>query len=544
VDSTPFSESASGGDSTRPSDHIDAPKGQQGKVQQPKLSFVGYARFFWRQLTSMRTALFLLLLLAVAAIPGSLVPQLSSDPNGVVAYRRNNPDTAAILDFFQLFNTFSSVWFSAIYLLLFISLIGCVLPRTKHHFDALRARPPRTPARLSRLEGYTTRTTEADLPTTIETADRQLRAQRYRTERFGDSVSAERGYLRETGNLVFHASLVGVLAAVGIGSGFGYTGQRVVVEDYAFSNSLASYDSFNPGRFFTDVALDPFTVALDSFEPVYEQSNRKAIGQAVDYTADVTTTIRGESPQQAKIKVNAPLSLAGTEIYLLGNGYAPVLTVRDAEDSVVWSQPTACLPIDSNLSSTCVIKVPDGLDQELGMIGLLYPTTKTLSSGALVSVYPDLIAPTLTLEIYQGDLGLNNGQSSNAYALNTDSLEQIAGRTSEAETVQLTLGDRVELPNDLGSVELTSIPRFASFDVSHDPSKVPVLVFAILVIAGLVTSLFVPRRRMWVSARTDDDGTTTIEYAALARGDDPNLDDAVADFADRHSQQLKVRVDS
>ncbi|EAR24657.1 cytochrome C biosynthesis associated protein [marine actinobacterium PHSC20C1] len=523
---------------------MDAPVAQQGKIQQPKLGFVGYARFFWRQLTSMRTALFLLLLLAVAAIPGSLVPQISSDPNGVIAYRRNNPDSAAILDFFQVFNTFTSVWFSAIYLLLFISLVGCVLPRTKHHFDALRARPPKTPARLSRLEGFTTRTTKADAATVVESARRLLRSQRYRTEIYGDSVSAERGYLRETGNLVFHSALVGVLLAVGLGGGFGYTGQRVVVEGYAFSNSLASYDSFNPGRFFTDDALEPFTIALDSFKPIYEQSNRKAIGQAVDYTAYVTTTMKGESAQTARIKVNEPLSVGGTNAYLLGNGYAPVLTVRDAEDNVVWSQPTACLPFDANLGSTCVIKIPDGLDQQIGMLGFLYPTTGTLNSGALVSVYPDLVAPTLTLEVYQGDLGLDNGQGTNAYALNTDSLQQIAGRTSDAETVRLNPGDRVDLPNGLGSVELASIPRFVSLDVHHDPSQLPVLIFAILVVAGLVTSLFVPRRRMWVSARTDKSGTTTIEYAALARGDDPNLETAVSEFADKHSQQLTVRVDS
>ena len=533
------------GDATRPNDHMDAPApAPQSKVQQPRLTLAGYARFFWRQLTSMRTALFLLLLLAVAAIPGSLVPQITSDPNGVIAYRTNYPDTAAVLDFFQVFNTYTSVWFSSIYLLLFISLIGCVLPRTKHHFDALRASPPKTPARLSRLQGFTTRTTDADVDTAIASARRLLRSQRYRTELYGDSVSAERGYLRETGNLVFHAALVGVLVTVGIGGGFGYTGQRVVVEGYAFSNSLASYDSFNPGRFFTDDALDPYTVALDSFEPVYEQNNRQAIGQAIDFTANVTTTVRGEEPQQSQIKVNEPLSLSGTNLYPLGNGYAPVLTVRDADEKVIWSQPTPCLPFDANLGSTCVIKIPDGLDQQIGMLGFLYPTTGTLSSGALASVYPDLISPVLTLEVYEGDLGLDNGQGSNAYALNTDSLEQVAGRTSEAETLRLTPGDRLELPNGLGSVELTSIPRFVSLDVHHDPSQLPVLLFSVLLFAGLITSLFVPRRRMWVSARTDASGTTTIEYAALARGDDPNLEAAVTDFAEKHSQQLGVRMDS
>ena len=147
-------------DAYRPQGHYDA--APDAPIQQPKLSFVGYLRFFWRQLTSLRTALFLLLLLAIAAIPGSLVPQVSSDPNGVIQYKANNPGIAPILDKLQVFTTYSSVWFSAVYLLLFISLIGCVIPRTKHHFDALRARPPKTPARLQRLEGFTTRATAAD----------------------------------------------------------------------------------------------------------------------------------------------------------------------------------------------------------------------------------------------------------------------------------------------------------------------------------------------------------------------------------------------
>ena len=85
-------------DPLRPSDHIDyvAPSsesrgGAGGDITQPRLGPVGYLRFFWRQLTSMRTALFLLLLLALAAVPGSLVPQRTSDPNGVVQYKRRAP---------------------------------------------------------------------------------------------------------------------------------------------------------------------------------------------------------------------------------------------------------------------------------------------------------------------------------------------------------------------------------------------------------------------------------------------------------------------
>src|SRR6478752_8063503 len=142
-------------DPLRPDDHADGAGSDD--IVQPKLGVIGWLRWGWRQLTSMRTALVLLLLLAIAAVPGSLVPQRSSDPNGVTQYFTDNPDLAPVLDKFQMFDVYTSAWFSAVYLLLFVSLIGCIIPRTKHHFDALRARPPRTPARLNRLAGYTER---------------------------------------------------------------------------------------------------------------------------------------------------------------------------------------------------------------------------------------------------------------------------------------------------------------------------------------------------------------------------------------------------
>ena len=540
--SSPPSETAA--DPARPSDHIDQ-EAPVESITQPRLGFGGYLRFFWRQLTSMRTALFLLLLLAIAAIPGSLVPQVSSDPNGVVQYKAANPGLASVLDTLQVFTTYTSVWFSAIYLLLFISLIGCVIPRTKHHLDAVRASPPATPARLARLEGFTTRQAMTDAATAVSSATALLRRQGYRVQEFPPtgsdpeigSVSAERGYLRETGNLVFHTALIGVLVAVGFGGGFGYTGQRVVVEGQAFVNSLASYDSFNPGRFFTDAALEPYTIALDSFEVTYEQQNLSALGQPVDFTANVTTTMRGQDPTGATVKVNEPLTIGGTQVYLLGNGYAPRIIVRDASDAVVFSQSVACLPQDANLFSVCVIKVPDGLADQLGMVGLLYPTNVTLASGALASNYPDLLNPTLSLEVYTGDLGLDNGTGSNAYALNTDSLVQVAGRKAASPTIELKPGETAQLPGDRGTIELESIPRFASLDVHHDPSQLWVLIFAVFVVAGLVTSLFIPRRRMWVKAVTSSEGVV-IEYAGLARGDDPGLAAAVADLADRHSALL------
>ncbi|TPX00645.1 cytochrome c biogenesis protein ResB, partial [Schumannella luteola] len=232
----------------------------------------------------------------------------------------------------------------------------------------LRARPPKTPARLSRLVGYTEQTATTDVETAVEAARATLRGAGYRVERYRDSISGERGYLRETGNLVFHTALVGVLVTVGIGGGFGYTGQKVIIQDTSFTNSLASYDSFNPGRFFTDDALEPFSVRLDDFEGSYELDPSTGNYQPVDFTAHLSTRTPGTDWTDADLKVNSPLELGGTKMYLLGNGFAPVVTVRDPDGEVAFSGPVAFLPQDGNLRSLGVIKVPDGLDEQLGFL--------------------------------------------------------------------------------------------------------------------------------------------------------------------------------
>ncbi len=535
----------------RPDDHADS---NGSDPVQPRLGPVGWLRFVWRQLTSMRTALILLLMLALAAVPGSLVPQRSADPNGVVQYERDNPDAFRVLDGLQAFDTYTSFWFSAIYLLLFVSLIGCIIPRTAHHLRALRARPPATPARLGRLVGYRSATASTDPETAIAEAERMLRAARYRVQRYDapgrPTVSAERGYLRESGNLVFHASLVGVLVAVGIGGGFAYTGQKVIVQDSTFTNVLNGYDSFNPGRFFTEAALDPYSLRLDEFEAEYDIDPRTGAPQPLDFTASVSTRLPGGEWTPAQIKVNEPLSIGGTDVYLLGNGYAPQLTIRNADGEVVDETSTPFLPQDAQLSSLGVVKIPDGLPEQVGMIGFFYPQPGQLPSGAFASLYPEAGPESLlTFRVFAGDLGLDAGVPTNVYALDTDGLTPVAGGDAEAPSLELRPGDRVDLPDGLGSIEFTGYERFVSLDIHHDGSGVWVLGFALAAVAGLLTSLFVPRRRVWVAASPARTGAgegdagggasgCRVEYAGLARGDDPRLEDAVRDLADRHLAEI------
>jgi cytochrome c biogenesis protein len=510
---------------SRPDDHVS----NEAVPVSPNLGASGWARWIWRQLTSMQTALVLLLLLALAAIPGSIVPQRSADPNGVTTYFSQNPQLAPVLDKFQLFDVYTSAWFSAIYILLFVSLIGCLVPRIGVHYRAMRAKPVATPRALSRMPAFLAVKLGVKAKAgMLERAAANLRRQRYRVEVNANSVSAERGYLRETGNLVFHLSLVGLLIAVGVGGANSYSGQRVLVEGDTFVNNLASYDSFAPGTFFDPTKLTPFVLRLDKFDVQYDLRNPTNLGTPLDFRATVTTrTNILAKPLTTVIRVNEPLELPGAKVYLTGNGYAPVVTIRDANGDISFSGPTVYLPQDNNMTSLGVIKVPDAKPKQFGILSFFYPTAKQLTTKAYTSIYPQAIDPLLTMNVYVGNLGLDSGIPSNVFSLAVHGLKQVAGGKSGNKGLELRIGDTAKMPNNLGTVTFDGLKRYASLDVDYNPGQVWVLFFALLALSGLIVSLTIPRRRVWVKTTA-----TGIEVAALARGDDPNLNRIIEELAE------------
>ena len=172
---------------------------------------------------------------------------------------------------------------------------------------------------------------------------------------------------------MFHAALVGVLVAVGLGGGFAYTGQRVIVEGTTFVNTLLDYSSMNRGRFVSEGALPPYAMTLDSFDVTYQPIGSNAEGQAGDFSANVTVRMPDGATSDGAVRVNHPLDIAGDKIYLLGNGYAPTIVIRNAQGEVVFDESVPFLPQDSLMTSLGVVKVPDGMPEQLGMVGFFYP---------------------------------------------------------------------------------------------------------------------------------------------------------------------------
>ncbi len=480
----------------------------------PAMEPVELARWAWRQLTSMRTALVLLFLLAVAAVPGSLVPQRSVDAARAAQFAEDHPALAPWYDRLSLFEVYSSPWFAAIYLLLFVSLVGCVLPRSRQHLAAVRARPPRPPRHLERLPWHESTVADGTVEEVLERARRVLRRHRYRVEVVDGAVAAEKGYLRETGNLVFHLSLLLLLVAVGVGHLTGYRANVLVVEGEAFSNTVSAYDTWSPGPLADETALAPFTVELDDLKVRYQRGGTQA-GAPRDFHASLRYTDAPDSPRRTyDLRVNHPLEVDGVKVFLLGNGYAPVLTVRDRDGEVVSRGPVPFLPRDGNNTSTGVVKVT-GTSPQIGLDGLFLPTAVIDEQGPH-SVYPGLRLPRAFLSVWTGDLGVDSGTPQSVYSLDKDGLEQVRGEGGRKLVLGLAPGTSATLPTG-ETVSMGGVRRWASLQIARDPGSGPALAAALLALAGLTASLFVRRRRVWVKVGTDGERRTLVEVGGLAR---------------------------
>jgi cytochrome c biogenesis protein len=461
----------------------------------------------------MRTALILLLLLAVAAIPGSLFPQRSQNPIQVKQFFAENPETAIWLDRLSLFNVFSSPWFSAIYLLLFISLIGCVLPRSIEHLKAIGAKPPLTPKYLDSMEFYT-EIKKIDL----DKVEKFLRKKHFRIRRDENSISAEKGYARETGNLLFHLSLVLILLAVGIGSLLGSRGDAIVNVGDRFINTPTSYDILSFGKYQAEDSLPPFSLTVTDFKAEYDPVTNAAI----DYELTVLTANPAGSKEIKKIiKVNQPLAYGSTKIYLQANGYSPIVIVRDKSGKIIFDGPTPFLPQDTNLSSIGAIKIPD-MDPQIGFVGSFLPTADRDPIRGGFSSYPEVLDPRLLVSIWKGDLGLNTGIPQSVYRIDTSKMERIGLKA-------LVLNESYDFGE--GSITFTGWKSWVNLQIVNDPGKGFALVGAILAILGLLISLFTRQRRIWVK----QSGKTQV--AGLAKNGIPGLEQEIDELVKEMSNE-------
>ena len=451
----------------------------------------------WRTLRSMRTALILLLVVAVASVFGSLVPQVGVNRAAVIRLFLDRPLLARIYDGLGLFDVYGSWWFTLTYALLLISLASCLAPRTRAWWRG-RGRQPQAARELEGMRHFA----EAEVPLApdrvLDRARKVLRRRRFRVVPAEPGLAAEKGRARESGSLLFHWSLFLLLIGAVLGKGFGFSGQGTIVEGETWTEAHASYDGPPvEGRFFSEGMHRGFQVHLVDFDASFHSS-----GVPRDFVSRVEVTERSGS-RRAEIRVNDPLSVEGVKLYQQGYGWAPVIDVRDG-DRPLAGGPAVFItrtPQDPRRPWEGVIKLPS-LRPQVGLEFRLFPDVAGLTGAPMLEARN----PFMTYVAWRGDLRLTAAQS--VFRLDRAGLERFASGG-------VGLGQVAELPGGI-EIAFPELREYTQLLVKRDPGLWIMLTAALLLVAGLLPGLYSSRRRLWVRAVAVDGTGTRVQVGGFA----------------------------
>ena len=510
-----------------------------------------WAKKGWHWLTSMRTALLLLFVLSIVAVPGALLPQREVSQSRVEDYITANPTMGKIYDRLSFFDIFNSPIFAALLTLLVISLVGCIIPRSIDHYRAYAAAPTRAPKNLLRMPLHAAADTDAPPEDVVAHAKKVL--QRWRIaeytaeeDRAGAlSLSAERGYARELANLIFHIAIVGLIAVFAYGRMVFYEGQVIVVtnsesqfavhveQSREFCNtSPANFDTFRAGPLFDGTGLTPFCFISENFTSEYLPNGQAdSFSSRVKFAEGAHMTTDPDSWQDYTLRVNHPLRIGGDRVYLQGHGFAPQITVTwpdgESRTQMIQYRPTDLTFFLSN--GVMRFDPPAGMYPDLGerrqnqiaIEGVFAPTAAWTgpNNDMLQSAFPAMDDPAVSLDIYVGDAGLDTGRPQNIFAL--DQSLVASGQLERVERIQLAAGEEQSITANGQeiTVRFDGAAEYANYQISRDPTQLWALIATTLMLGSLVGSLLIKRRRVWVRLRPTEGGGTHIEIAGLARTD-------------------------
>jgi cytochrome c biogenesis protein len=351
-----------------------------------------------------------------------------------------------VLERLQLFQVFSSTWFSIGLVVLVISIVACTLDRTPRLWrqvsDVRVVQPdpffdPKLPDRAA-LAGVS-----------AEQIRRVLRRNRFRVREAstpdGHFLYGDRNQYSKLATLVSHLGLILFLVAAAITSRLGDEQGLVVAE----GDSLTVQPIGTPGL---------LLVRNLGFEaPGFET------GQPTDFTTDLAVYRDGTEVARKTIRVNDPLSVGGYTFHQNGFGPAPDLVLRDEAGSVLWSGP---VPLTEQAAGFPfgTLSVP-GRD-----IGLQLLLQRAADGRGIVLVLPYRVVGTLP-----------------------------DGTADVEELVPLALarGETQTAPGIDFSVELRTFTDFTLLIAKNDPGQGLVwLAFGALIV-GLAITFYLPRRRVW-----------------------------------------------
>jgi cytochrome c biogenesis protein len=429
----------------------------------------------WRIFTSMRTALVLMLMLAVLALIGTVLIQapsgLQTNAQGYDAWldalRPKYGGWVPILDRLGLFSVFASIWFKAILVGLTTSILACSVNRFRGLWKtAIHPRTRMAGTFYDHAPHSAALTTDIDQVAAVGVARDVLGARRFRTvvEADGDVVHlyADRFRWAPFGTLMAHISLVSILVGALVGSAFGFRNEELAA-------TVGTTVDVGGGT--------GLTLLARSFSDSYY-----ANGAPSDYASNLVLYRDGQEVASKTIRVNEPMEYDGVSFYQSFFGPAAIIHVADADGTVVYDEGVPLL------------WASDDGTRRIGQFPLLDDGLTVFVVGpASGRVDSTIKAGQMQLEIYPSG----------------------SERPSAIELV--SQGEPVAI-GDL-TYTFQREQQFTGMIVARDPGVVFVWFGSILLVAGLFLVFFFPNRRIWAAIHERPNGQSEVRLGATARHD-------------------------
>jgi cytochrome c biogenesis protein len=420
----------------------------------------------WGLLTSVDFAVVQIIVLGLLAVVGMTLHQLPDFAFRSATDYANEMDklhatydpvlgtgVVAALERLQLFHVFSSIWFSVGLVVLILSIVACTIDRTPRLW--------RQSAEIRVIQPdpfYDPTLPERAVVTGLDAdaVERVLRRNRFRVRR--EAVGAisylygDRNRWTKLATLLTHTGLVLFLVAAAVTTRFGDE-QGLVVAD---GESLTVQPIGTPGL---------LLVRNLGFEaPGF------STGHPTDFTTHLAVYQDGRQIADKVIRVNDPLTVAGYTFHQNGFGPAPDVVIRDQSGKPLWSGP---VPMT---------------DQAAG-----FPYADFAVPGRAVALQ-------MLLQRQPDGTGLLVVLPYESTGTNADGSDQVQG----LQPVALAEGEATVPPGTDFSVELRGFSDYTLLIAKRDPGQGIVWAAFLCLIAGIVITFWMPRRRIW--GRLDADG--------------------------------------
>ncbi len=410
----------------------------------------GYDVIVFDLFRSINLTIFLLILLAILSIIGTVITQNATSEAYIERY---GTGLYEVLDFFDLFDMYHSWWFSAILVLLVANLVACSLHRFPGVWNQFFRKSDAVGLEDSMIKilPYVERVPLTKSAGNIEEMIHTQLKRGFKRQKRIETESAvtlfsEKGKFSRLGVYIAHLSLIIILIGGLIGSLYGFKG---------FVNILVGETVDHIGTRIKDKTVEkaiPFSVRCDDFKVAFYDvpGNQRFVKE---YTSILTILDKGKEILKKTVRVNHPLHYKGLTFYQSSYG-----SIQEATIGIQWRDKKEKTVLRVTPGET--VPIPNS-DASIRMLQYL-PQVLNLGEGLQLI----LLRP--------------NRPPQQLWALKDPS--KIDQRNEEF----------------IISFEGISIKEYTGLQVAKDPGVWVVWFGCAVLILGLIVSFFFSHQRVWV----------------------------------------------